>query len=160
MSKQASFDEELTRLESALEAEKKKRRKLQVENDRLRELVDDLRTDLNELTTRVHKVEQTYDGLAGLAEDQCSTPEARKRDLVLALERQASASDGTAHMDYKDVKKALKTLNHGKIYDQQAYRAMEAAAEDVDGVSEGTFDGKQVVRIDLDKFSGGVGVDG
>lgn len=159
MSQGTSVEEEVTRLEKALEAERKKRRSLQVENDRLRERLDDLETDFAEFRTRLFQVEQTYDSLAGLGDDEKSTPDARERDLVLALERKAEADGGTAHMDYNDVKETLKTLNHGTVYDPQAYRAMEAAAENVDGVSEGEFNGNQVVRMDLEKFNGGGFVD-
>lgn len=149
----------LTRLENRLDAERKARQQLAEEIDDLRAHVEQLEAERDGLRDRVVALESALDRLSGLAADEESTPAARARDLVLALKNRAQArSSGTAHMDYSNVKETLTDQGHGTVYDQQAYRAMETAADEVAGVSQGTFDGKQVVRFDLDGFDGEVAV--
>lgn len=150
----------VTRLENRLEAEIRKREQLE---DRLaqleREIAED-RAQRETLQERVVTVESALDRLSGLADGEGSTPAARARDLALALKNRAQArSSETAHMDYNDVKDTLTDQGHGTVYDQQAYRAMETAAENVPGVTEGTFNDKRVVRFNLDAFDGEVVVD-
>jgi len=147
----------LTRLENRLEAEQKAREQLAEDVDELRAYVEQLEQERDGLRERVLALESALDRLSGLADEEESTPAARARDLVLALKNRAQTrTSGAAHMDYTDVKDTLTDQGHGTVYDQQAYRAMETAAGEVAGVSEGTFDDKQVVRFDLEDFDGEV----
>jgi len=149
----------LTRLENRLDAERKARKQLEEDVDELRTYVKQLEAERDGLRDRVLALESQMDQLSGLADGEESTPAARARDLALALKNRAQTrSSGTAHMDYTDVKDTLTDQGHGTVYDQQAYRAMETAAAEVAGVSEGTFDEKQVVRFDLGAFDGEVAV--
>jgi len=150
----------LTRLENRLEAERAARERLEEQVEELAAEVRQLKAERDGFRERMVEVETKLDRLGGLADEEASTPAARARDLALALKNRAQArSSGTAHMDYNDVKDTLTDQGHGTVYDQQAYRAMETAAEDVAGVTVGTFDDKRVVRFDLDGFDGEVVVD-
>jgi len=150
----------LTRLENRLDAERNARESMEERLDELEAELSRVKSERDGLRDRVTALESSFDRLSGLADGEASTPDARARDLALALKNRGQArSSGTAHMDYKDVKDTLTDQGHGTVYDQQAYRAMEAAADHVVGVTEGTFNDKRVVRFDLDQFNGEVVVD-
>lgn len=151
---QRSLEERMQRLESWRDAEAEKIRSLEERIEKLERRFREKHVNDDELREEVLDLRKQVEELGGLAQGEESTPAARKRDLVLALKRRAESDpDGRVHMTYSEVINALNDLNHGSIYPAQAYDAMEAAAADVRGVFEGTFDGERVVRIDLEQFS-------
>lgn len=120
------------------------------------ERIGELENENEELRAQLHDLRGQLDTLAGLADDQRSTPEKRTADIRTALIRRAKArSDGEdrAAMHYQDIMNALADLGHENIHKPQAFRVMEDAAE-AEGFTLGETDkdGNMVkaVKVDLD----------
>jgi TolA-binding protein len=153
---------ELAAMQQTLEAKVDQMVLTRVENNEdavadLVETVEELSAEVEECRDRIGTLEQKLAGLAGLEEHEKSTPEKRREDLVLSLQRLAEDGagvddNGQASMTYKDVLDQWATLNHGRLAPAQAYRAMERVAE-IDGITMTTNqEDQKVVRINLDRF--------
>lgn len=116
------------------------------------EEIGELREKYNQSQNRIGVLEEKLAGLAGLQENEETTAKKRRRDLVIALQRQAENNKGRASMTYKDVLDQWAVLGHGKRYPQQAYRAM-GYLDDVSGLTHTkNQEGDEVIRINLEKF--------
>jgi len=127
------------------------------------ERIAELENKVDELTELVHQRDQEVaelhgklESIAGLSDDEQSTPEKRATDLRTALIRQAKSDgdavrEGTASKTWRGVTTTLEDFGHGTIHPPQAYSAMEDAA-DVPGFSHTTNDGgDQIIKVNLAK---------
>lgn len=145
------LEEEVQDLRGQLEAERNRRRDLETTVSQMSELLGDFETMVGDLLQRVDRLDDTYGTLAGIADDAETSAEARKRDLLIALERKArDRGEGKWAMDYQDIKDELASFGHGRLDDKQAYRLIEQLPEQIDVVTKGTKNGNQAVRINLE----------
>lgn len=131
---------------------------------------DDAHAERAELFDAVADLQQTVatmqerlDSLAGLAEDQETTPEKRIADLREAMIRRAEAreqnsADGYPRikMWWKEVQALFADYGHGEISKPDCYKAMREAAKGA-GFGESTKTNEngndvKAIRLDLDEL--------
>lgn len=129
-----------------------------------------LRADVAQLTDRVMQLESDVetltarlDQLAGLAEDERSTPKSRARDIVMGMKNAASASSGTdssyVKWDYRQVVDYLEAIGHGDIDGKQAYRAMDWVGENIKGFAYREWDSPKTLAANIRLVNAPSGVD-
>ena len=155
-----SFEDELQRLRNRVtRVEDHSRNFLAGRVDELEETLTEERTIRQQLEARVGDLEQQLAVFRGLAEDQRSTPEKRKLDLMAVMidraqEKHKADSDVKGvSLHYDEVWDALIDLGHENLHKPQIYRVMEDAAKE-DGFEETKKrkGGKDIraIRVDLD----------
>jgi len=134
---------------------------------RLRQLVmqyEETQEQLALVEGRVEELEETLDSLTGVGEGQQSTPQKRALDLRQKLVAAAKARSGREQIQWEwtDVRDQLEGDGHGTIHAPQAYRAMDEAANGIDGIEDAApdgfavtenSDGNRVVRCSLPALS-------
>ena len=118
--------------------------KLDEHDDAIAALLDEvqsLKGELREVRKQSQRLEQQLESIAGLAEDEQSSPAKRTADLRQAMIRRAEAKEddldnpsASVALYYKEVQDLLADLGHGTVYKQQAFDAMEEAVN-TDGFS-------------------------
>lgn len=115
--------------------------------------VEDLRRQVNDLEATVQRLEAELDNLAGLADDEQSTPAARVRDVKTLMINAADAKagddpeNGTVAWTYSQIVDQLEANGHGRVYAAQAYNVMEDLDEH-EGFAHVTNHGdEQVLRV-------------
>jgi len=115
--------------------------------------IDDLRGEVNNLEATVQRLEAELDNLAGLADDEQSTPAARVRDVKTLMINAASAKagdtpeDGTVAWKYGQIVDQLEANGHGRVYAAQAYSVMENLHEHAGFAHVTNQDDEQVLRV-------------
>lgn len=133
--------------------------------DEQSETIESLTDELEDCQDYISVLEQRLAGLAGLQEEEKSTPEKRREDLVLSLQRKAKDgagkdANGRASMTYDEILDQWAILNHGEVSPKLAYRAMDKVAN-IDGITVTTNASDQkVVRMNLEKFDSSTALGG
>lgn len=119
-------------LDIAREARDYGRGYLATQLEDLAERVDTTEERVDDLEARVDALDTRMEAIAGVADDQRSSPEKRVSDLREALIRAAQArSDDAPGIQWwwKEVRDNLASLGHGRLSKPTYYNTMERAAE-------------------------------
>lgn len=134
---------------------------IQAESDDARAERAELRAQIQDLQQELRQVHAKLDSIAGLTENQETSPEKRIADLRQCLIRRAESRsdgfDGSAAMWWKEVRDLFADLNHGEVSKPVCFDAIHDAADYV-GFSETTKlneNGNEVlaVKVELDALS-------
>ncbi|MWG34842.1 hypothetical protein [Halomarina oriensis] len=115
--------------------------------DAIAALLDDMQSvkaELREVRSENQRLEQKFESIAGLAEDEQSSPAKRAADVRQAMIRRAEAKEddpddpsAEVALYYKEVEELLADYGHGSVHRPQAFDAMRDAA-DADGFTMGS----------------------